>query len=88
LAPLKAYVKALLDRIVRVCLKRPHLEFFWFGDDAIYTLQPAQALSLLVGVEGRTEHDHFSSAHDGNIQMLPTPLDVRRRRLGMTEDRA
>jgi hypothetical protein len=55
--PLKAWVKAALDRVIGVCFGAPDLEFYWVGDDAVDPLQQAQTIAILVnaGVKTREE---------------------------------
>ena len=57
LVPLKAWVKALLDRVIQVHLGSPDLEFAWVGDDAIDPLQQAQTLQILVGAGIKTREE-------------------------------
>ena len=57
LAPLKAWVKGMLDGVLADHLDAPDLEFTWVGDDAVDPLQQAQTLSILVnaGIKTREE---------------------------------
>ncbi len=48
-APLKAWIKDALDRVIQTYFGAPDLEFVWVGDDAIDPLQQAQTLQILVG---------------------------------------
>jgi phage portal protein BeeE len=48
LVPLKAWVKAALNRMIALCLKQPDLEFCWVGDDAVDPLEQAQTIAILV----------------------------------------
>ncbi len=57
LVPLKTWIKSALDQVLQVCMGEPGLEFVWVGDDAIYPLQQAQTLQILVsaGIKTREE---------------------------------
>jgi hypothetical protein len=57
LAPLKAWVKMVLDRVIGLCFKQPDLEFSWVGDDGVDPLQQAHTIAILVnaGVKTREE---------------------------------
>jgi hypothetical protein len=57
LAPLKAWVKNVLDHVIQECMNEPGLEFVWVGDDAIDPLEQAQTLQILVGAGIKTGAD-------------------------------
>lgn len=52
--PLKAWVKALLDRMIGLCFGEPDLEFYWVGDDAVDPLEQAQTIAILVNAGVKT----------------------------------
>src|SRR5579872_3961452 len=54
LAPMRAWVKDALDRVIQVYLGEEDLEFAWAGDDVIDPLQQAQTLQILVGCGVKT----------------------------------
>jgi hypothetical protein len=54
LTPLKAWVKAALDRMIGLCFRAPDLEFAWVGDDAIDPLEQAQTIAILVNAGVKT----------------------------------
>lgn len=49
LAPMRAWVKDALDRVIQLYLGDDDLEFAWAGDDVTDPLQQAQTLQILVG---------------------------------------
>jgi hypothetical protein len=57
LVPLKAWVKNVLDHVIRECMNEPGLEFVWVGDDAIDPLEQAQTLQILVGAGIKTREE-------------------------------
>jgi hypothetical protein len=54
LAPLKAWVKQMLDRAIGVCFAAPDLEFAWVGDDGVDPLEQAKTIAMLVGAGIKT----------------------------------
>ena len=48
LAPLKAWIKQMLDRVIGRCFASGDLEFVWVGDDGIDPLEQAQTIAMLV----------------------------------------
>jgi hypothetical protein len=54
LAPMRAWIKDALDRVVHVYLGQPDLEFAWARDDVVDPLQQAQTLQILVGAGVKT----------------------------------
>ncbi len=54
LAPLKAWVKMALDRMIALCFRAPDLEFCWVGDDGVDPLEQAQTIAILVGAGVKT----------------------------------
>jgi hypothetical protein len=54
LAPLKAWVKMALDRMIALCFRAPDLEFYWVGDDGVDPLEQAQTIAILVNAGVKT----------------------------------
>jgi hypothetical protein len=57
LVPLKNWIKSALDRVIQDCMGEPGLEFVWVGDDAVYPLEQAQTLEILVGAGIKTREE-------------------------------
>jgi|GEM_PF-1858436 len=49
LAPMRAWVKDAMDRVIQLYLGDDDLEFAWAGDDVTDPLQQAQTLQILIG---------------------------------------
>jgi hypothetical protein len=54
LAPLKAWVKMALDRVIALGFRVPDLEFCWVGDDGVDPLEQAQTIAILVNAGVKT----------------------------------
>ena len=76
LAPLKAWVKGMLDGVLADHLDAPDLEFTWVGDDAVDLLQQAQTLSILVNAGIKTGAadalGKFNPYHDPSNEQFTT----------------
>jgi hypothetical protein len=77
LAPMRAWVKDALDRIIQVYLSEDDLEFAWAGDDVVDPLQQAQTLQILVGCGVKTVDEaraDLGLAPSGKASERPTEL--------------